>query len=145
MRVYGEAQEVKEIDPEGDERKYSQFQCGPFSNIYLIYLSPGRDPDSRPPTNALQRIMNGLHVIYQWAKTPEALVYSLMFANLATRDSTVPAQFIFRYVFLTIALWVPAVVRRTARKLPSAPLPILVFDLLTTDFYYVQKGIWYDS
>jgi hypothetical protein len=69
---------------------------------------------------------------------------SLMFANLATRDSTVAAQFIFRYVFLSIALWVPAVVRRTARKLPSAPLPVLVFDSLTTDFYYIQKGIWYD-
>jgi hypothetical protein len=55
------------------------------------------------------------------------------------------AQFIFRYVFVSIALWVPAVVRRTARELPSAPLPVLVFDLLATDFYYVQKGIWYDK
>jgi len=26
LRVYGEAQELKEIDPEGDERNYSQFQ-----------------------------------------------------------------------------------------------------------------------
>ena len=124
LRVYGETQEVKEIDPEGDERKYSQFQCRPFSDMHLIHLSPGRDPDSRPPTNALQRVMNGLHVIYQWTKTPEALVYSFMFANLATRDSMVVAQFIFRYVFLSIALWVPAVVRRTARKLPSAPRPV---------------------
>ena len=31
LRDYGEAQEVKEIDPEGDERKYSQFQCVSFS------------------------------------------------------------------------------------------------------------------
>ena len=66
-----------------------------------------------------------------------------MFTNLATRDSSVAVQFIFRYVFVSIALWVPAVVRRTARKLPSAHLPISGFDLLTTDFYYVQKGIWY--
>ena len=124
LRVYGEAQEVKEIDPEGDERKYSQFQCGPFSDIHLIHLSTGRDPDSRPPTNVLQRVTNGLHVIYQWTKTPEALVYSLMFANLATRDSTAAAQFIFRYTFLSIALWVPAVIRRSARKLPSVPLPV---------------------
>jgi hypothetical protein len=28
LRVYGEAQDVKEIDPEGDERNYSQFQWG---------------------------------------------------------------------------------------------------------------------
>jgi hypothetical protein len=127
LRVFGEAQEVKAIDPEGDERKYSQFQYGPFSDIHLIHLSTGRDPDSRPPTNVLQRVMNGLHVIYKWGKTPEALVYSLMFANLATRDSTVAAQFIFRYVFLSIALWVPAVVKSSARKLPLAPLPVLVF------------------
>jgi len=145
LRVYGEAQEVKDIDPEGDERKYSQFSFGPFSDIYFIHFPTGRDPDSRPPTNVLQRVMSGLHVIYQWTKTPEALVYSLIFANLTTRDSTVAAQFIFRYVFVTIALWVPAVVRRTARKLPSALLPVFVFDLLTTDFYYVQKGLWYDK
>jgi hypothetical protein len=145
LRVYGEGQEVKEIDPEGNGRKYSQFQCGPLSDIYLIHLSTGRDPDSRPPTNVLQRVMSGLHVLYQWTKTPEALVCSLMFTNLETRDSTVAAQFIFRYVFLSIALWVPSVVRRTARKIPSVPLPVSVFDLLTTDFYYVQKGIWYDK
>ena len=113
--------------------------------LHLNHLSTGRDPDSRPPTNVLQKAMNGLHAIYQWSKTPEALVYSLMFANLAIGDSTVAAQFIFRYVFVSIALWVPAVVRRTARKLPSAPLPVSVFDLNTTDFYYVQKGIWYDK
>ncbi len=122
LRVYGEAQEVEEIDPEGDERKYSQSQWWPFSDIHLIHLSPGRDPDSRPPTNVLQRIMNGLHVIYQWTKTPEALVYLFVFANLEIRDLSVAAQFVFRYVFITIALWVPAVVRRTARKLFSTPL-----------------------
>jgi hypothetical protein len=27
LRSYGESQEVREIDPEGDERKYRQFQC----------------------------------------------------------------------------------------------------------------------
>jgi len=68
--------------------------------------------------------MNGLHVIYQWAKTPEALVHSLLFANLATRGSTVAAQYIFRYAFITIALWVPSVVKTTARKLPSTRFPV---------------------
>jgi hypothetical protein len=63
----------------------------------------------------------------------------------SNRDSTAAAKFIFRYVFISVALWVPAVVRRTSRKLPSAPLPLSVSDLLTTDFYYVQKGIWYDK
>ena len=37
-------------------------------------FSLGRDPDSRPPTNFLQKIMNGVHVTYQWTETPEALV-----------------------------------------------------------------------
>ncbi|KAI0002456.1 hypothetical protein BJV74DRAFT_815934 [Russula compacta] len=88
LGAYGESEDVKEIIPEGDEE-------GEYR----------RDPDSRPPTNVLQKIMNGLHVIYHWTKTPEAL-------------------FIFRYVFLSVALWVPAVIRKTAH------------------FYYVQKGIW---
>ncbi|KAF8273497.1 hypothetical protein EI94DRAFT_1826225 [Lactarius quietus] len=64
-----------------------------------------RDPDSRPPTNTLQGIMGGFHAVYQWTKTPKAV-------------------FVFRYVFLSIALWLPAVFRKTAH------------------FYYVQKGLW---
>jgi hypothetical protein len=81
-RAYGESEEVREIDPEGDERKYRQFHSERrFQTSNLIYFSPGRDPDSRPPTNVLQRIMNGLHVIYQWTKTPEAQVYSLLFCE----------------------------------------------------------------
>lgn len=88
LRAYGETQEVKEVVTE--ERSTGKYR---------------RDPDSRPPTNTLQRIMGGLHVIYQWTKTPEAL-------------------FVFRYVFLSVALWLPAVIRNTAH------------------FYYVQKGIW---
>ncbi|KAI0300497.1 hypothetical protein B0F90DRAFT_1723438 [Multifurca ochricompacta] len=88
LRAYGENQEVKEVVPEGDgEGKYR------------------RDPDSREPTNVLQKIMSGLHVVYRWTKTPEAL-------------------FVFRYVFISIALWVPSVVKSTAH------------------FYYVQKGLW---
>ena len=67
--------------------------------------------------------MNGLHVVKQWIQTPEALVYSLLFANLVTRDSMWDAQFIFRYVFVSIALWVPSVVRKTARKFPQACFP----------------------
>ncbi|KAI0266395.1 hypothetical protein BC834DRAFT_969434 [Gloeopeniophorella convolvens] len=83
-RAYGDNQPLEEVAPEGDdETKYR----------------------NRPPTNAVQRIMSGLHAMYQWTGTPEAL-------------------FVFRYVFVSIALWVPAVVKSTAH------------------FYYVQKGIW---
>ncbi|EKM50877.1 uncharacterized protein PHACADRAFT_151282 [Phanerochaete carnosa HHB-10118-sp] len=54
-----------------------------------------RDPDSRPPTNALQRVANGLHTLYKWIKTPEAL-------------------FCFRYAVISVALYIPAVVRTSA-------------------------------
>ncbi|GJE92380.1 fusaric acid resistance protein-like domain containing protein [Phanerochaete sordida] len=64
-----------------------------------------RDPDSRPPTNALQRLANRLHGLYKWTKTPEAL-------------------FCFRYVLVSIALYIPAVVRTSAH------------------FIYVNKGLW---
>ncbi|KAI0826576.1 hypothetical protein BC628DRAFT_1419081 [Trametes gibbosa] len=53
------------------------------------------DPDSRPPEFVAQRLAGSIHVLFKWAKTPEAL-------------------FAFRYVFLTIALWIPSVVKTSA-------------------------------
>jgi hypothetical protein len=63
------------------------------------------DPDSHPPTNLLQRFMHILHSFLQWTKTAEAL-------------------FVFRYMLLSILLWLPAVFKHSAH------------------FYYVNKGIW---
>ncbi|THU86398.1 hypothetical protein K435DRAFT_822159 [Dendrothele bispora CBS 962.96] len=63
------------------------------------------DPDSRPPTNVFQKIMNTMHALYHWTKSSEA-------------------RFTFKYVFMTLALWAPAVVNKTA------------------NFYYVQRGFW---
>ncbi|CCM03466.1 uncharacterized protein FIBRA_05599 [Fibroporia radiculosa] len=64
-----------------------------------------RDPDGRPPRNAIQHIFNVLHRAFLWAQTPEAL-------------------FAFKYVFVTIALWVPSVCRTS------------------THFVYAEKSIW---
>ncbi|KZP19305.1 hypothetical protein FIBSPDRAFT_1045659 [Athelia psychrophila] len=64
-----------------------------------------RDPDSRPPANAPQKIMNSIHHLWRWSKTPEAI-------------------FTLKYVFISVALWLPAVFFRTA------------------GFYYAQKGLW---
>ncbi|KAJ6610792.1 hypothetical protein B0H10DRAFT_2059028 [Mycena sp. CBHHK59/15] len=64
-----------------------------------------RDPDSRPPTNVVQRLMHLIHNLYQWTNTVEAV-------------------FTFKYVFVSIALWLPAVFKSSAH------------------FYYVEKGIW---
>ncbi|KAJ6506182.1 hypothetical protein C8R47DRAFT_1037328 [Mycena vitilis] len=64
-----------------------------------------KDPDSRPPTNTLQRLMNGIHRGYLWTKTAEAV-------------------FTLKYVFTSVALWLPSVFRSSAH------------------FYYVEKGIW---
>ncbi|KAH8103409.1 hypothetical protein BXZ70DRAFT_728472 [Cristinia sonorae] len=63
------------------------------------------DPDSRPPTNAIQRFADVLHKIYKWTKSPEAL-------------------FGIRYALLSVALWIPSVVRSTAH------------------FAYAEKAIW---
>ncbi|KIM71841.1 hypothetical protein PILCRDRAFT_93686 [Piloderma croceum F 1598] len=54
-----------------------------------------RDPDSRPPSNVPQKIMNSIHHVYQWSKTPEAL-------------------FTFKYTFVSVALWLPGVFLKTA-------------------------------
>jgi hypothetical protein len=75
LHAYGESPEVEEIVPEEDyDPKYRKCQCRHSVNLRIIWVVPGRDPDSRPPTNALQKIMSGLHVIYHWTKTPEAVV-----------------------------------------------------------------------
>ncbi|KAK0471132.1 hypothetical protein IW261DRAFT_1513189 [Armillaria novae-zelandiae] len=64
-----------------------------------------RDPDSRPPTNSFQRVMHYISAVYRWMETPEAI-------------------FAFKYIFISIALWIPCVVRSSAF------------------FYYREKGIW---
>ncbi|KAL5483606.1 hypothetical protein ACEPAI_8838 [Sanghuangporus weigelae] len=64
-----------------------------------------RDPDSRPPSNSLQKIMNRIHKGFKAIKSKEAL-------------------YIFKYTFVTMALWLPSVFRTTAH------------------IYYVQKAIW---
>ncbi|KAF9074230.1 hypothetical protein BDP27DRAFT_1317519 [Rhodocollybia butyracea] len=63
------------------------------------------DPDSRPPTNVVQKIMNNLHILYRWCGTPKAM-------------------FAFKYSFVSVALWLPAVVNSTG------------------GFYYKEKGLW---
>lgn len=63
------------------------------------------DPDSHPPTNSFQKFMNLLHHILQWTKTAEAF-------------------FVFRYILISILLWLPSVFKNSAH------------------FYYVNKGIW---
>ncbi|KAK7451262.1 hypothetical protein VKT23_012602 [Stygiomarasmius scandens] len=89
-RVFGDEhgkKEVKEEEAAWEEERYRL------------------DPDSRPPTNAFQKVMNTIHGLYHWTKSSEA-------------------RFTFKYVIMTLALWAPAVVNRTA------------------NFYYVQRGFW---
>ncbi|KAF5353705.1 hypothetical protein D9758_008696 [Tetrapyrgos nigripes] len=64
-----------------------------------------RDPDSRAPTNFMQKVMNSTHGLYHWTKTAEA-------------------KFTLKFTVASVALWVPAVVHRTAH------------------FYYVERGFW---
>ncbi|KII87451.1 hypothetical protein PLICRDRAFT_163585 [Plicaturopsis crispa FD-325 SS-3] len=64
-----------------------------------------RDPDSRPPSNTIQRVADTFHSLWKWSGTDEAL-------------------FVFKYVAISIALFLPAVFPRSAQ------------------FYYEQKGVW---
>ncbi|KAI0266396.1 hypothetical protein BC834DRAFT_969435 [Gloeopeniophorella convolvens] len=85
----------------GEEEKNESFQDEEDDQEKEYHL----DPDSQPPTNVIQKFMNVLHLILQWLKTPEAL-------------------FVFRYILITILMWLPSVFKTTAH------------------FYYVNKGIW---
>ncbi|KAJ6521810.1 hypothetical protein DFH09DRAFT_213563 [Mycena vulgaris] len=75
-----------------------------YMRLILFCFWAGRDPDSCPPTNALQRLIQFVHTGYQWTGT---------------------AEFTFKYLFISIALRLPTIFRRTAH------------------FYYVEKGICY--
>ncbi|EED82525.1 predicted protein [Postia placenta Mad-698-R] len=55
------------------------------------------DPDAMPPSNIVQKLANKLHVVYLWTKTPEAM-------------------FAFKYTAVTIALWIPSVVKTSASE-----------------------------
>ena len=60
--------------------------------------------------------------------------------------SDVLSQFAFKYVILTIALWIPAVLKSSAREsqhvlFVSDPRELTVFP---QDFTYAQKGLWYE-
>lgn len=59
-------------------------------DTYLILLSlVGRDPDSRPPSNLPQKIMNTIHLLYKWSKTPEAFVH-LVYSNFYSTSGIYP-------------------------------------------------------
>ncbi|KAK7008046.1 hypothetical protein R3P38DRAFT_3211693 [Favolaschia claudopus] len=64
-----------------------------------------RNPDARPPKSALGRFSIALGGVLRFFRTPEGI-------------------FALRHAFLSLALWIPAVVRRTAW------------------FYYAEKGLW---
>jgi hypothetical protein len=78
--------------------------------------------------------MHGIHKLYQWAGTAEAVVRPSAYKLLEAQ------QFIFKYVLISIALWLPAVFKHSARKFILANKGQL--DQTLIDFYYVEKGIW---
>ncbi|KAI5116968.1 hypothetical protein M0805_002170 [Coniferiporia weirii] len=53
------------------------------------------DPDSRPPSNVFQKMMNSVYRTYVWFKTPEAI-------------------YVWKYVTMSVLLWLPSVVSASA-------------------------------
>ncbi|THH16060.1 hypothetical protein EW146_g4511 [Bondarzewia mesenterica] len=74
---FGEEQSAEDVTADEEEAPYA------------------RDPDSRPPTNSIQRVMNSLHHFYAWAKTAKA-------------------SFVFKYTAVTVLLFLPAVFKSSA-------------------------------
>ncbi|KAH9050166.1 hypothetical protein EDB84DRAFT_1623276 [Lactarius hengduanensis] len=127
LRAYGETQGVKEVVTEGDDTGKHR-----------------RDPDSRPPTNTLQRIMGGIHFIYQWTKTPEALVHSHFDPACGVNGLTIATQFVFRYVFLSVALWA-LIMAQTTLTIYAGDQLYNYFIRLTGTFIGLVVGLlaWY--
>ena len=58
--------------------------------------------------------MDRLHKLWIWARTAEALVRVPLALCFSLKSHRVLMQFTFKYVILTIALWLPAVVKSSA-------------------------------
>ena len=75
---FGEEEKVEEVKiEEAEERSYGALflSLSVFSETAQhLVLRTARDPDSRPPTNAIQRVMHAVHNVYAWTKTAEAVV-----------------------------------------------------------------------
>ncbi|KAH9042560.1 hypothetical protein EDB85DRAFT_1915639 [Lactarius pseudohatsudake] len=127
LRAYGETQGVKEVVTEEDDTGKHR-----------------RDPDSRPPTNTLQRIMGGIHFVYQWTKTPEALVQSHFDPACGVNGLTIATQFVFRYVFLSVALWA-LIMAQTTLTIYAGDQLYNYFIRLTGTFIGLLVGLlaWY--
>lgn len=68
--------QAKEEDEDQGLTNHSEFRCElPLGWSYLTLCFLELDPDSRPPTNVLQKIMNRVHALYKWCYTPEAVVH----------------------------------------------------------------------
>lgn len=91
----------------------------------------------------MQYIMNGIHSAWLWAQTPEALV-SPCSGSCAISSTNRGAQFAFKMVFITIALWIPSVCRSSARECCNAYQRLVAHrDVFGAEFIYEQKGLWY--
>lgn len=102
LRMIGKVLTQRGTDSEGgtgEDPVSSQEKSEKDENPYKT------DPDAMPPSNIVQKLANNLHVVYLWTKTPEAM-------------------FAFKYTAITIALWIPSVVKTSA------------------NFVYAQKGLW---
>lgn len=103
-QVIGEDEQPEVVaEDEKDMKSYSG--CIFVVEIMFTYGEAELDPDSKPPTNFPQKVANTIHKVYMWSGTPEA-------------------TFVFKYVIVSIALWIPAVLRTSAH------------------FVYAEKGVW---
>ncbi|KAI0291950.1 hypothetical protein BC826DRAFT_1020543 [Russula brevipes] len=93
--------------PKNEEQAFGEEERADvyFDEEDILTKEQHLDPDSHPPTNLFQKFMDLLHRLEQWTKTAEAV-------------------FVFRYVVLSILLWLPSVFKNSAH------------------FYYINKGVW---
>ena len=66
-QTIGEDARPEDVTQEVSQRHFSKSGVGLLAVSCVMSFPVGRDPDSRPPTNTFQKVMNSLCVVYMWA------------------------------------------------------------------------------
>jgi hypothetical protein len=83
------------------------------TELVMIFL--GRDPDARPPKGIVQNLTYGIWSVWRFFRTNEAVVSAIsgcFFCMLI-----LGWQFALKYTIVTIALWLPQVLKSSAGAL----------------------------
>jgi hypothetical protein len=119
-RAFGETREVKEVvteeDGTGKYRKCCAGHLQSFNQHSISFRARSRQPTAN---KHLAKDYGGLTRHLPMDQNSKGCGTFAFGSGAWVNGLTIASQFVFRYVFLSVALWLPSVIRKTARKFSS--------------------------